>query len=122
LLKRESQSGQPKVVFLVTYVNQKTNKENTIWFSKGGLNSMSDKIYTINSPVSGTFYSRPSPEDPKYVNEGDKIQAGIVVCIVESMKVFIEVRAERGGIVKKVLIEDEDPVAPNQAMIELELI
>ena len=83
---------------------------------------MSNKIYTINSPLSGTFYRRPSPEDPCYVNEGDKVQAGDVTCLVESMKVFNEVRTERQGIVKKFLIEDEDPVMTNQAMIELELI
>ena len=83
---------------------------------------MSNKIYTVNSPVSGTFYSRPSPEDPPYVSEGDKVQPGDIVCLVESMKVFIEVRTERQGIVKKILIENEDPVMTNQPMIEITLI
>ena len=82
---------------------------------------MSNKIYTINSPVSGTFYRRPSPEDPCYVNEGDKVRPGDVTCLVESMKVFNEVRTERGGIVKKILIEDEDSVMTSQPMIEIEL-
>ena len=83
---------------------------------------MSNKIYTINSPVAGTFYRRPSPEDPYYVNEGDKIEAGTVVFIVESMKVFNEVRAERGGVVKKFLVEDEDSLMTGQPVVELELI
>lgn len=83
---------------------------------------MEKKIFTINSPLSGTFYRRPSPEEPIYVEEGDIVQPGGVVCIVESMKVFNEVRTERKGIVRKVLIEDEDPVMINQPMFELEAI
>jgi len=82
---------------------------------------MSGRIYTVNSPLSGTFYRRPSPDEPIYINVGDNVQAGTVTCIVESMKVFNEVRAERGGIVKRILIEDEDPVMVNQPMIEIEL-
>ena len=82
---------------------------------------MSGRIYTVNSPLSGTFYRRPSPDEPLYINVGDNVQAGTVTCIVESMKVFNEVRTERGGIVKRIMIEDEDPVMVNQPMIEIEL-
>jgi len=80
------------------------------------------KVFTINSPLSGTFYRRPSPEDSPYVEEGDEVQAGTVVCIIESMKVFNEVRAGRKGIIRKILIEDEDPLMINQPMIEVEAI
>lgn len=83
---------------------------------------MSNKVFTIDAPLSGTFYRRPSPEEPPYVEEGDEIQAGTVVCIVESMKVFNEVRSERKGIIRKILIEDEDPVMINQPMMEVEAI
>ncbi len=81
---------------------------------------MGGKVFTINAPLSGTFYRRPSPEEPPYVEEGDKIKPGTVVCIVESMKVFNEVRTERGGVIRKILIEDEDPVMINQPMFEVE--
>lgn len=81
---------------------------------------MSGKVFTINAPLSGTFYRRPSPEEPPYVEEGDEIKPGTVVCIVESMKVFNEVRTERGGVIRKILIEDEDPVMINQPMFEVE--
>ena len=83
---------------------------------------MSGKIFTINSPISGTFYRRPSPEDPPFIEEGDKVKPGQVVCIVESMKIFNEVRAEKKGIVRKILIEDEGPVLINQPMVEVEVI
>ncbi len=81
---------------------------------------MSNKVFTVNAPLSGTFYRRPSPEEPLYVEEGDEVNPGQVLCIVESMKIFNEVRVERNGIIVKVLIEDEDPVMIRQPMFELE--
>lgn len=83
---------------------------------------MSKTTFTINAPLSGTFYRRPSPEEPPYVEEGDSIESGTVVCVVESMKVFNEVRSERKGVIRKILIEDEDPVMINQPMLEVETI
>jgi acetyl-CoA carboxylase biotin carboxyl carrier protein len=81
---------------------------------------MSNNVFTVNAPLSGTFYRRPSPEEPPYVEEGDEVNPGQVLCIVESMKIFNEVRVERKGVVLKVLIEDEDPVMIRQPMFELE--
>jgi acetyl-CoA carboxylase biotin carboxyl carrier protein len=83
---------------------------------------MNGKIFTINSVLSGTFYRRSSPEEPPYVEEGDKVNPGQVVCIVESMKIFNEVRVERRGIIRKILIEDEDTVLIHQPMFEVEVI
>jgi acetyl-CoA carboxylase biotin carboxyl carrier protein len=83
---------------------------------------MDGKIFTINSVLSGTFYRRPSPDEPPYVEEGDKVKPGQVVCIVESMKIFNEVRVERKGVIRKILIEDEDPVLIHQPMFEVEVI
>ena len=83
---------------------------------------MSNRVFTVNAPLSGTFYRRSSPEDPPYVEEGTEVRSGQVLCIVESMKIFNEVRVERKGIVRKILIEDEDPVLINQPMFELEAV
>lgn len=83
---------------------------------------MGGKVVTINAPISGTFYRRPSPEEAPYVEEGDEVNSETVVCIVESMKVFNEVRAEVRGVVKRVLVEDEEPVKINQPLFEVELM
>ncbi len=80
---------------------------------------MSDNIFTVNAPLSGTFYTCPSPEEPPYVEVGQEVNPGQVVCIVESMKIFNEVRVERKGIIQKILLEDEDPVMINQPMFEV---
>lgn len=75
--------------------------------------------FTINSPLTGVFYRRPSPDEEPYVKEGDKVEKGTVVCVVESMKIFNEIRAEKKGIIDKFLVEDEDAVMINQPLIEV---
>ena len=81
---------------------------------------MANKGFTIDAPLSGTFYRRPTPEDDAYVEVGDHIKGGAVVCIVETMKLFNEVRSEMGGTVIEILVEDEDSVMKSQPMIKLE--
>jgi acetyl-CoA carboxylase biotin carboxyl carrier protein len=83
---------------------------------------MEGNEFTINAPLSGTFYRRPSPEDDPYIEVGDHIKKGSVVCIVETMKIFNEVRSEKEGIVREILIEDEEPVLTGQPMIKIEAI
>jgi acetyl-CoA carboxylase biotin carboxyl carrier protein len=87
----------------------------------GGKGSMSGKVYKVTAPLAGTFYFAPSPEDPPFVEVGQKVKTGDVVCIVESMKVFTEIRTERSGTVVNVLVMDEDPVRKEQALIEIEV-
>jgi acetyl-CoA carboxylase biotin carboxyl carrier protein len=81
---------------------------------------MSDKFFHIEAPLSGTFYTSPSPDDPPFVEKGQEVGPDDVVCIVESMKVFTEVRAERKGVIRKCLVENEDPVMIHQPLYEVE--
>ncbi len=78
-------------------------------------------LYDVRAPLSGTFYRAPSPEDSPYVKVGQVVEAGDVLCIVESMKVFSEIRTQRRGKVKNILFEDEDPVNKGQVLIRIEL-
>ena len=61
------------------------------------------KLPTINSPMVGTFYAAPSPEAPPFVKVGDHVTEDTVVCVIEAMKVFNEIRAEMSGTVEKIL-------------------
>ena len=81
---------------------------------------MSPQKFMVTAPLAGTFYQAPSPEEPPFVTVGQEIQAGDVLCIIESMKVFTELRAEKGGVVTRILLEDEDPVMRNQEIMEME--
>lgn len=64
----------------------------------------------ITSPMVGTFYSAPSPDDPPFVKVGDNVSADTVVCIVEAMKVMNEVKAGVSGTITEVLHKNGDPV------------
>jgi acetyl-CoA carboxylase biotin carboxyl carrier protein len=64
----------------------------------------------ITSPMVGTFYSAPSPEDPPYVKVGDKVEKGTLVCIIEAMKVMNEIKAGQTGTIVEILVEAESPV------------
>lgn len=74
------------------------------------------KYVTIKSPMIGTFYRKPSPDKPIFVNVGDNIAEGDVVCIIEAMKLFNEIEAEVSGKIVKVLVEDNSPVEYDQPL------
>ena len=64
----------------------------------------------------GVFYSAQSPEKPPFVNEGDSVKKGQVLCIIESMKIMNEIECEQNGIIKKILVKNSDPVEFNQPL------
>lgn len=76
---------------------------------------------TINAPMVGTFYTKPTPESDSFVKAGDKIGPDTVVCIVEAMKVFNEIPAEISGEVVEVLLTDGTPVDYDKPMIRVRL-
>ena len=75
---------------------------------------------TIKSPMIGTFYRRPSPDKPNFVEVGDEISAGKVVCIIEAMKLFNEIESEISGKVVKILVDDASPVEYDQPLFLVE--
>ena len=68
------------------------------------------KYITVKSPMIGTFYRKPSPDKPLFVNVGDEIKPGDVVCIIEAMKLFNEIESEVSGKIVKILVDDSTPV------------
>ncbi|MFN5422524.1 MAG: acetyl-CoA carboxylase biotin carboxyl carrier protein [bacterium] len=79
-----------------------------------------DNLITIKSPMIGTFYRRPSPDKSNFVEEGDEVRSGKVVCIIEAMKLFNEIESEINGKVVKVLVEDSTPVEYDQPLFLVE--
>jgi acetyl-CoA carboxylase biotin carboxyl carrier protein len=79
-----------------------------------------DNLITIKSPMIGTFYKRPSPDKPNFVEVGDEITPGKVVCIIEAMKLFNEIESEVSGKVVKVLLDDASPVEYDQPLFLVE--
>lgn len=68
---------------------------------------------TIKAPMSGIFYRAPTPSSPPYVREGDAVKEGQIICVIEAMKVFNEIKAEANFVIEKVLQENGKPVEPN---------
>ncbi len=75
-----------------------------------------DNLITIKSPIIGTFYRRPSPDKPNFVEVGDSISEGNVLCVVEAMKLFNEIESECSGKIVKILVEDASPVEFDQPL------
>lgn len=82
---------------------------------KGETGAASNTV-TIKSPMIGTFYRRPSPDKPNFVEAGDEVSPGKVVCIIEAMKLFNEIESEVKGRVVKILVEDASPVEYDQPL------
>jgi acetyl-CoA carboxylase biotin carboxyl carrier protein len=79
-----------------------------------------DNFITIKSPMIGTFYRQAGPGKPIFVNVGDEVSPGKVVCIIEAMKLFNEIESEVKGKIVKVLVEDASPVEYDQPLFLVE--
>ncbi len=75
---------------------------------------------TVDSPIVGTFYGAPSPDSEPFIKVGDEVNPDTVVCIIEAMKVMNEIKAEKSGRIKKILVENAQPVEFGQPLFELE--
>ena len=76
----------------------------------------SSKYVTIKSPIIGTFYRKPSPDKPVFVEVGSEIKEGDVLCVIEAMKLFNEIESEVSGKIVKVLVDDSSPVEFDQPL------
>jgi len=74
------------------------------------------KYITIKSPIIGTFYRKPSPDKPVFVEVGSTINKGDVLCVIEAMKLFNDIESEVSGKIVKVLVDDSSPVEFDQPL------
>ena len=79
-----------------------------------------DDLMTIKSPMIGTFYRKPSPDKEVFVEVGDTIKEGEVLCVVEAMKLFNEIESEVSGKIVKILLDDSSPVEFDQPLFLIE--
>jgi acetyl-CoA carboxylase biotin carboxyl carrier protein len=79
-----------------------------------------DNHVTIKSPIIGTFYRKPSPDKEVFVEVGQKVKEGDVLCVIEAMKLFNEIESEVSGTIVKVLVDDSSPVEFEQALFVID--
>lgn len=75
-----------------------------------------EKTVSIKAPMVGTFYRAPAPDAPPYIDVGDKVTPGRVVCLVEAMKILNEIESDVRGTIVDILVKNEDPVEYNQEL------
>lgn len=75
--------------------------------------------HLVESPIVGTFYDAPSPDEPAFVKVGDSVKKGDVLCIIEAMKLMNEIEAEMDGTLVEVLVNNEDPVEYGQGLFRI---
>ena len=93
------------------------NEQNTQQSNNTNFTNVETNNYiTIKSPMIGTFYKRPSPDKPNFVEEGASIEVGKVICIIEAMKLFNEIESEYNGTIVQILVEDASPVEFDQPL------
>ena len=91
-------------------------KENT---AESVLKNENTAIEEVLSPMPGTFYAAPTPEDSNYVNIGDNVKKGQTLCIIEAMKIMNEIESDHDGTVAEIKIDDGNPVEYNQVLFTI---
>ena len=76
-------------------------------------------LHEVKAPLVGTFYSSPKPTDPPFINIGDKVSKGQVLCIIEAMKIFNDIESDINGTIKEICIENGSPVEFDQLIIKI---
>lgn len=118
-------AAQPAPVYAMPQAMQVPQANSSAATAEGASNTSAtaaktDNYITIKSPMIGTFYRRPSPDKPIFVEIGDEVAPGKVVCIIEAMKLFNEIESEISGRVVKILVDDASPVEYDQPLFLVE--
>ncbi len=80
------------------------------------VNVVNDNHVVVKSPIIGTFYTKPSPDKPSFVEVGKSVATGDVLCVIEAMKLFNEIESEISGKIIKILVDDQSPVEFDQPL------
>lgn len=81
--------------------------------------AVEEGVHIFKSPMVGTFYRKPSPDDPSFVSIGDKISSSTVLCIIEAMKVMNEIQSDKDGEIIEILVEDSVSVEFGQPLFKI---
>ena len=111
-LQKQNAASQP--------INISSLKDEEVPNSSSDSTEENINIEEILSPMPGTYYSSPSPDDPPFIIKGDKVKKGQVLCIIEAMKIMNEIESEFDGVVSEVKVKNGDPVEYNQKLFSID--
>ena len=103
---------------IIPQTNLPTNQEINLESPVSDIENDSEdtNLITIKSPIIGTFYRKPSPDKPNFIEKGDIVSEGDVLCVIEAMKLFNEIESEHSGKIVKILVDDASPVEFDQPL------
>ena len=96
------------------------NTNDNLVAEKEDSSEQKDLSNAISSPMVGTIYLKPDPESEPFVNEGDKVKKGDTLLIIEAMKTMNNIPADKDGVIKKVLVENEQPIQFGDPLVIIE--
>ena len=108
--------SEPQVVYSAPVLNEPVVELKNLENNEVVSSEEDEGLITIKSPIIGTFYRKPSPDKPNFVEVGDSISEGSVLCVVEAMKLFNEIESECSGKIVKILVDDASPVEFDQPL------
>jgi acetyl-CoA carboxylase biotin carboxyl carrier protein len=97
-------------------ISQQSNPTKTEKTSEIQDKDVSDNQIIIKSPIIGTFYRKPSPDKPTFVEIGQDVKTGDILCVIEAMKLFNEIESDVSGKIVKILVDDQSPVEFDQPL------
>ena len=108
--------SEPQVVYSAPVHNEPVLELKNLENNEAISSKEDEGLITIKSPIIGTFYRKPSPDKPSFVEVGQNIVEGDVLCVIEAMKLFNEIESEVSGKIIKILVDDQNPVEFDQPL------
>ena len=106
-----------------TLIHENSNiqhvKKNLTKISDSSVQEKSPNILTIDSPMVGIIYITPKPSSPPFVKKGQKVKKGDTICLIEAMKTFNEIKSDKDGLIKDILVKNGEAVEFGQPLFEI---
>ena len=119
-IKISNKSTSIEITNKLIYEN--SNQQVKIDFQKNSVSSLQEKslnIITIDSPMVGIIYLTPKPSSPPFVKKGQKVKKGDTICLIEAMKTFNEIKSDKDGLIKDILVKNGEAVEFGQPLFEI---
>ena len=119
-IKISNKSTSIEITNNIIYEN--SNQQVKIDLQKNSVSSLQEKspnIITIDSPMVGIIYLTPKPSSPPFVKKGQKVKKGDTICLIEAMKTFNEIKSDKDGLIKDVLVKNGEAVEFGQPLFEI---
>ena len=105
-----------------TLINENSNKQvktDLPKYSESPVQEKSSNIITIDSPMVGIMYLTPKPSSPPFVKKGQKVKKGDTICLIEAMKTFNEIKSDKDGLIKNILVNNGEAIEFGQPLFEI---